>query len=122
MAELGLIYPHHDEMPRLLHNRSGKFESAFLVSGSLENRSVMLGNLSGMELGIWVAHGEGQFKLPVHGNQVQYHHEILRAYLSGKSMVRIMMQRVYALDDGRHLVMMLILRGHSSMAVRILSF
>jgi phosphoribosylformylglycinamidine synthase len=30
----------------------------------LENSSVMLGNMAGMELGIWVAHGEGRFSLP----------------------------------------------------------
>jgi phosphoribosylformylglycinamidine synthase len=64
MAELGLIYPDHSEMPKLLRNKSGKFESEFIGVKIGENNSVMLGNLAGMELGIWVAHGEGQFSLP----------------------------------------------------------
>jgi phosphoribosylformylglycinamidine synthase len=64
MAELGLIYPDHEEMPKLLHNKSHKFESGFVGVKIQENNSVMLGNMAGMELGIWVAHGEGQFRLP----------------------------------------------------------
>jgi phosphoribosylformylglycinamidine synthase len=64
MAELGLIYPRHKKMPKLLRNKSCKFESGFLGVKILKNNSVMLCNLSGMELGIWVAHGEGQFSLP----------------------------------------------------------
>jgi len=64
MAELGLIYPRHKKMPGLLHNSSEKFESAFLGVKITESNSVMLGDLEGMELGIWVAHGEGRFSLP----------------------------------------------------------
>jgi phosphoribosylformylglycinamidine synthase len=64
MAELGVIYPEHKKMPGLLLNKSGKFESAFLGVKILPNSSVMLGNMAGMELGIWVAHTEGQFSLP----------------------------------------------------------
>jgi len=71
MAELGLIYPGHKEMPKLLHNASHKFESAFLSVKIPDNNSVMLGNLSGMELGIWVAHGEGRFSLPY--EEKRYH-------------------------------------------------
>ena len=65
MAALGLIYPDHKEMPSLLHNKSGKFESGFLGVKIQKNNSVMLSNLEGMELGIWVAHGEGRFSLPL---------------------------------------------------------
>jgi phosphoribosylformylglycinamidine synthase len=64
MAELGLIYKDHKDKPRLLHNKSGKFESGFYGVKILKNNSVMLGNMAGMELGIWIAHGEGQFSLP----------------------------------------------------------
>jgi phosphoribosylformylglycinamidine synthase len=64
MAELGLIYPEHSEMPKLLVNESHKFESGFLSVRVLKNNSVMLGNLEGMVLGIWVSNGEGQFRLP----------------------------------------------------------
>ncbi len=64
MAELGLIVPEHDEMPRLEHNASHKFESDFLGVKITDGQSIMLNGLSGMELGIWVAHGEGRFILP----------------------------------------------------------
>lgn len=64
MNELGLIYPTHAEKPAMLHNESGKFESAFLIVDIPENNSVMLRTLAGSKLGIWVAHGEGRFRLP----------------------------------------------------------
>ena len=51
-------------LPKMLHNDSHKFESAFLTLQIPENRSVMFGSLSGSKLGIWVAHGEGKFHLP----------------------------------------------------------
>ncbi len=64
MVELNLINPEHQQRPRMLHNDSHKFESAFLGLTIPENNSVMLGSLSGSKLGIWVAHGEGKFSLP----------------------------------------------------------
>lgn len=64
MVELGLIYPEHEKMPKMKHNQSGKFESAFLNVNIQKNHSVMLKSLEGMKLGVWVAHGEGKFELP----------------------------------------------------------
>lgn len=64
MTELGLIYPDHKNHPKMLHNSSGKFESAFLNVDILPNDSVMLKSLAGTRLGIWVAHGEGRFDFP----------------------------------------------------------
>ena len=64
MMALGLVYPEHDEQPKMLHNIAGKFESGFVNVTIPENNSVMLGSLSGTRLGIWVAHGEGRFSLP----------------------------------------------------------
>jgi phosphoribosylformylglycinamidine synthase len=64
MAELGLIIPEHKDMPRLERNASNKFESNFPGVKILPNNSVMLSSLEGMELGIWVAHGEGRFVFP----------------------------------------------------------
>ena len=64
MVELGLITPAHEEKPQMLHNDSHKFESAFLGVQIEPNDSVMLKSLSGSRLGIWVAHGEGKFRLP----------------------------------------------------------
>jgi len=64
MIELGLIYPDHPEQLKMLHNDSGKFESAFINVDVNENNSVMLKSLAGSRLGIWVAHGEGKFSFP----------------------------------------------------------
>jgi phosphoribosylformylglycinamidine synthase len=106
MAELGLIYPDHKEMPRLLHNKSGKFESAFLGVKILPNNSVMLGDMAGMELGIWVAHGEGRFSLPHEEKRYR-----VAMKFSGHSYPANPNGSDFDIaglcsDDGRHLVMM----------------
>ncbi|MEZ5105925.1 MAG: phosphoribosylformylglycinamidine synthase [Draconibacterium sp.] len=106
MVELGLVYPEHSIQPKMLHNESGKFESAFLNVDILENNSVMLGNMAGMKLGIWVAHGEGKFYLPF--NEQQYHipmkysHDEYPANPNGSHFAAASL----CSDDGRHLVMM----------------
>lgn len=64
MIELNLINPDHNRRPMMDHNISHKFESQFLGLTIPENNSVMFGPLSGMKMGIWVAHGEGRFVLP----------------------------------------------------------
>lgn len=65
MVELNLINPEHKERAHMLHNDSHKFESAFVGVTVPTNRSVMFGSLSVDKLGIWVAHGEGKFSLPL---------------------------------------------------------
>ncbi|MCU0462460.1 MAG: phosphoribosylformylglycinamidine synthase [Bacteroidales bacterium] len=106
MAELGLIYPHHKKMPKLLRNKSDKFESAFLGVKIMKNNSVMLGNMEGMELGIWVAHGDGQFSLPYpekkYNIAMKFSAHTYPANPNGSDY------DVAGLcsDDGRHLVMM----------------
>ncbi len=65
MVELNLINPEHKKQSHMLHNVSKKFESDFLGLTVETNRSVMLGSLSGNRLGVWVAHGEGRFSLPM---------------------------------------------------------
>ena len=62
MMELNLIGCNNEA--RMLHNDSRKFESNFVGLSVTENKSVLLGSLSGSKLGIWVAHGEGKFSLP----------------------------------------------------------
>lgn len=65
MMELGLLYPEMGEAhPRMHLNGSGRFECGFLNVTIPQNNSVMLGNMAGSRLGIWVAHGEGRFMLP----------------------------------------------------------
>ncbi len=64
MIELDLIVPAHKEKPRMLHNDTHRFESAFLGVGIEHSNSVMFGDMAGSRLGIWIAHGEGKFNLP----------------------------------------------------------
>lgn len=106
MTELDLVYPQHEKKSKLLHNKSGKFESSFLGIKIADNNSVMLGNMSGMELGIWVAHGEGCFNLPYPEEQ----YNVTLKY-SGNSYPANPNGSDYNVagmcsDDGRHLVMM----------------
>jgi phosphoribosylformylglycinamidine synthase len=106
MVELGLVYPEHSIHPKMLHNESGKFESAFVNVDILENNSVMLGNMSGMKLGIWVAHGEGKFYLPFNEQQycipMKYSHDEYPANPNGSHYSAASI----CSDNGRHLVMM----------------
>ncbi len=64
VMELGLLYPDWKDHPKMHHNDSGKFESAFLNVSIPENESIMFKSLSGSRLGVWIAHGEGKFALP----------------------------------------------------------
>ncbi|MBQ6731571.1 MAG: phosphoribosylformylglycinamidine synthase [Paludibacteraceae bacterium] len=65
MIELGLVNPEHPKKAKMLHNISHKFESEFIGVDIPENNSVMFSSLKGSNLGIWVAHGEGRFSLPM---------------------------------------------------------
>jgi phosphoribosylformylglycinamidine synthase len=65
MMELGLVYREKEmhEHPKMHHNGSGKFESAFVNITIPKNNSVLLRSYEGATLGVWLAHGEGMFKL-----------------------------------------------------------
>ncbi len=106
MAELDLICPDHNKKPRLERNGSGKFESSFLGVIIPENNSVMLGSLSGMELGIWVAHGEGRFVLP--GNEENYRIAMKYSHHTYPANPNDSDYDVAGIvsDDGRHLAIM----------------
>jgi len=64
MMELGLLYPDWKDHPKMHHNGSGKFESTFINVTIPQNNSVMLKTMAGSRLGVWLAHGEGRFRLP----------------------------------------------------------
>jgi len=65
MAELGLITPEKREnSPKMIHNDSHKYESAFVGVTVEKSPSILLKTLEGASLGIWVAHGEGKFSFP----------------------------------------------------------
>ncbi len=106
LVELGLINPEHETKPKMLHNASGKFESIFLNVDILENHTVMLGSMAGRRLGIWVAHGEGRFKLPMAENQ--YHIPVKYSYSEypGNPNGCDYNTAAIASDDGRHLAIM----------------
>ncbi len=70
MVELGLLNHTHatsdaSDYARMLHNDSHKFESEFVSLTIPTNNSVMFSSLAGCKIGIWVAHGEGKFHLPM---------------------------------------------------------
>ena len=104
--ELGLINPEHDEKPKMLHNDSHKHESGFTSVAIQENNSVMLKNLAGSKLGVWISHGEGKFHLPKAESDYQivakYGHEGYPANPNGSKYNTAMMCDT----TGRHLVMM----------------
>ena len=106
MIELGLITPDANPRPRMDHNTSHKFESQFLGLEIPENNSVMLKSLSGMKLGVWVAHGEGKFCLPdeTTGYNVvaRYNYDAYPANPNGSTGA----VAAIASADGRHLAMM----------------
>ena len=63
--ELGLLHPEHVKKPTMEHNDSKKFECIFTSVEIQNNESIMFKNMSGLKLGIWSAHGEGKFRLPL---------------------------------------------------------
>ena len=63
MMELNLLSPDRQDIGKMVHNDSHKFESCYVSLSIPKNDSVMFGSLSGNKIGIWVAHAEGKFSL-----------------------------------------------------------
>jgi len=105
-VELGLINKDHEEKPKMLHNDSHKHESGFTSVTIQENNSVMLSELAGTTLGVWISHGEGKFSLPYAEDQYQivgkYGYESYPANPNGSDYNTAMMCDT----TGRHLVIM----------------
>lgn len=53
-----------EDQPRLAHNNSGRFESRWSMVEIIGSPSIMLSGMEGSVLGVWTAHGEGQFVFP----------------------------------------------------------
>ena len=106
MMELNLICPEHPRKATMEHNISHKFESQFIGVTIPENRSVMFGPMAGMKLGIWVAHGEGRFNLPM--PMADYNVALRYNYASYPANPNGSRGAVAGLcsADGRHLAMM----------------
>ena len=108
MIELGLIKGNADGLKpiKMQHNVSHKFESNFVGLTIPKNNSVMLGSLSGMKLGIWVAHGEGRFELPggvsKYNVAAKYSYNLYPANPNGSPGA----VAAVCSADGRHLAMM----------------
>ena len=105
-VELGLIYPEQSIHPSMHWNDSQKHECNFINVLVEKNHSVMMHNLAGSRLGVWISHGEGKFHLP--GPKSDYHIVSSYAYNhypanpNGSDYNAAMI----CSHDGRHLVMM----------------
>ncbi len=105
-VELGLMDQELTQKAKMLHNDSHKHESNFTSVKIQKNDSVMLSNLEGTTLGVWISHGEGKFNLPETENQyhivAKYGYEGYPANPNGSSYNTAML----ATKDGRHLATM----------------
>jgi phosphoribosylformylglycinamidine synthase len=106
MVELGLIDTGEAIAPTMLHNESHKFESSFLNMTVLPNKSVMMESLTGKTLGIWVAHGEGKFRLPSAENSYNIALKYTREGYPGNPNGSDYNTAGICSPDGRHLAMM----------------
>lgn len=104
--ELDVIYPDKGKGARMLHNDSHKHESIFTSVEIKSNHSVMMQNMEGLKLGVWVSHGEGKFSLPQERDMYHivgtYGYENYPANPNGSHYNTAML----ASHDGRHLVTM----------------
>ena len=121
MVELGLVGSNLDaknpdlvaaaqnpNRVHMLHNDSHKFESNFINVRIPKNNSVMMGSLGGARIGIWTAHGEGKFGLPV-GKTVDDYNVVAKfgynAYPANPNGSPEGLAGICS-ADGRHLAMM----------------
>ena len=104
--ELGLLHPTHSQRPKMRHNLSGKFECVFSTVDIQPNNTVLFQSLGGSRLGIWSAHGEGRFELPLAQSEYQivgnYTYNQYPSNPNGSDYGTAILSS----DDGRHVVMM----------------
>lgn len=106
MIELNLINPEHNNKPKMALNPSNKFESGFINVTIPENNSVMFGSLSGSRLGVWVAHGEGRFMLPMDESKYNIVGKYSYKEYPGNPNNSDYQTAALASSDGRHIAMM----------------
>ncbi len=106
MMELEKVYPEKEVHPKMHLNASGKFESCFANVDIKPNQTIMFGNMSGMKLGIWLAHGEGRFKFE--GNEKEYDIPVKYSYdeFPGNPNGSDFSAAAVASKDGRHVAIM----------------
>ncbi len=104
--ELDLINPNHSQLSKMTFNDSHKHESNFTSVSIQRNTSVMLSNLEGTTLGVWISHGEGKFSLPMSEEKynivAKYGYDLYPANPNGSDYNTAMIVS----DDGRHLATM----------------
>jgi phosphoribosylformylglycinamidine synthase len=106
MVELGLVGSAGGVRSEMKFNDSHKFESAFLNVDIQTSNSVMLHSLSGSRLGIWVAHGEGKFSLPLQESDYQIPMKYSYGEYPGNPNGSGYSAAAICTEDGRHLAMM----------------
>lgn len=105
LMELEVVFPEMENHPKMHHNVTGKFECGFINVDIQPNNTVMLGNMEGSRLGIWLAHGEGRFMIEEespYAIPMKYSYEAIPGNPNGSSFAVAAM----ASKDGRHLAMM----------------
>jgi phosphoribosylformylglycinamidine synthase len=106
MVELDLVNPGNAKGIKMARNTSHKFESGFVSVDVLENKSIMLNSLSGKKLGVWVAHGEGRFILPLSEEQYRIPVKFSYSNYPGNPNGSDYDAAAICSEDGRHLAMM----------------
>jgi phosphoribosylformylglycinamidine synthase len=106
MVELGLTDSGNGNSPHMAHNDSHKFESGFINVDILPNQSVMLQNMEGLRLGVWIAHGEGKFILPGSENQHHIPMKYSRDFYPANPNGSAYNAAAICSSNGRHLAMM----------------
>jgi phosphoribosylformylglycinamidine synthase len=104
--ELDLIYPDHKKHGKMTYNDSMKHESIFTSVKIQKNNSIMLSTFKDLNLGVWVSHGEGKFKLPYSESKyniiANYSYSDYPSNPNGSDFNTAML----CSPDGRHLVTM----------------
>ena len=104
--ELDLVHPELPVHGKMKHNKSQKHESGFVSVTVQPNNSVMLKDLSGTQLGVWISHGEGRFDLSLPENAysivAKYSYDQYPANPNGSDYNTAMLCD----QSGRHLVSM----------------
>ena len=107
MGELGLVTPEKRSIsPKMLHNDSHKYESAFVGVTIEESPAIMLQSIKKASLGIWISHGEGKFSFPE--NISEYNIAMRYNYKEYPGNPNGSPDGIAAVcsSDGRHLAMM----------------
>jgi len=104
--ELDLINPDHEKLSKMTYNESHKHESSFTSVEIQKNNSIMMKDMEGLKLGVWISHGEGKFSMPMPEDNynivAKYGYAAYPSNPNGSDYNTAMLVS----NDGRHLVTM----------------